>query len=525
MLGPPEAPSAPWQGPVQSKDLPGEKPLKTTQAAPEGDIGAFGDLREPSAIRSQAKIKRRVALRRKPRPRVAPNSDGKPGATTGDHESAPTTPTAEANTAETETPSGNTAGAPWNLRGRIFSDIYVPTTRASENTYPYIATAAWLQADPKFDERTFGNLILETNVVEAAESGSGGPTTRSVNVDLREAYLAYADAGWDLRIGRQIIPWGKSDIVNPTDFLSAKDFTRFNPDDEIKRIGATSVKTSWTPKDGSSPLTFSAVWTPIFPKSRLLIPVASIPTNVRIGPSNEAPTNLSASEVGLKATYFAPSWDVSLLGFRGWNHLPEFVFSSATATEVTVASSYHQIRAFGLDFSKTAEDWVFRGEGAYVWTENNDGLNPQIQPTHIDAVLGVEKAFGDSFRIQVQGILRHHPNYLSPDETPGATPNEILINRGIAVTNALVLGYQHKTREGATVRVSYISEQSGWEFDALGLMYFNDQDYLIRPKVTRAWTDTFKTSVGVDHHGGPERTQLGALTGYNSLFLEAKFSY
>ena len=45
---------------------------------------------------------------------------------------------------------------------------------------------------------------------------------------LREGYLYLRRPGLEVRAGQQIIPWGQADAVNPTDFLTAKDYTFFN---------------------------------------------------------------------------------------------------------------------------------------------------------------------------------------------------------------------------------------------------------------------------------------------------------
>ena len=38
--------------------------------------------------------------------------------------------------------------------------------------------------------------------------------------DLHEAWLEYAAEGWDMRLGRQTIIWGKADGVQITDIIS-----------------------------------------------------------------------------------------------------------------------------------------------------------------------------------------------------------------------------------------------------------------------------------------------------------------
>src|SRR6478736_3803234 len=155
--------------------------------------------------------------------------------------------------AEPETPQLNVSGLP--LSGRVFSDIYLPIKNLDTAGYLQSSASVWIQGDPKLGENGYARFILASDAVDANNVILGG-STAGLHTFLREAYAGYAKNGWDVRLGRQILPWGKTDVFNPTDFLSAKDFTFFNPDPEVQRIGATSLWLTWTPAQGSSPFNF-----------------------------------------------------------------------------------------------------------------------------------------------------------------------------------------------------------------------------------------------------------------------------
>src|SRR5688572_9817654 len=59
---------------------------------------------------------------------------------------------------------------------------------------------------------------------------------------LREAYLDLRAGAVDLRLGKQIIAWGRADRINPTDPLTPRDITLLVPDDGDQRFGTTAVK-------------------------------------------------------------------------------------------------------------------------------------------------------------------------------------------------------------------------------------------------------------------------------------------
>ena len=86
--------------------------------------------------------------------------------------------------------------------------------------------------------------------------------------------------------------------------------------------GAISAKASYTPNGGDSPFSFTLVATPIYPTSKLLIPPGAVPPGVVLQGITRAPATLENVETGARVAYAGSGWDVALIGFRGFNHLP-----------------------------------------------------------------------------------------------------------------------------------------------------------------------------------------------------------
>jgi hypothetical protein len=410
---------------------------------------------------------------------------------------------------------GSTSGPSLPLGGRVYADYYAPLKNTDVTPFHYAGTSLWIQGDPKLGEKSGARFILQG---DALDTTVNGPVSHA---QIREGFVTYSDKGWDLKAGKMIIPWGKTDAINPTDLISAKDYTVFNPDEEVRRTGQTSIQVGYTPSQGAAPWTLTGIFTPAFPQSVLLINPNAVPAGVTMAPTIVPPATYANTEQALKAAYTGTGWDASVMFFRGFNHLPEFVRSGP----LSVAATFHRIHATGGDVSFTSGKYIFRGETAYVWTENNDGTNPTIIPTHWDSVFGVERPFGTDFRLQVQGLWRYIPRYTAPDQAGGADPLSIAFNRQLAATNALILNYQEKSHAGATARFGYTNESNGIDAEVFLVGYFIGGDYLVRPKFTYSWTDALKTTLGVDWYGGPLDRSLGQLQVYNSLFMEAKYSF
>ena len=371
------------------------------------------------------------------------------------------------------------------LSGRIFSDFYVPTGDFINGQLQQISGSVWLQADPKFSETSSAHLTLTADQIAASTiSGRTG-----FQPGVREAYVQYYKSGLEIRAGKMIIPWGKSDVVNPTDFLSAKNYTFFNPDEEVRRLGGVGVKIAWTPMSGNSPFTFTFVGTPVFPQSVLLLASGQIPSGISGFSTVQNPAaTLANTELAFKTAYSGTAWDASVLVYKGFNHLPEFGVTSVTSSGTSVAVSanqiFHQYRALGADASVSLDRWVFRGEAAYVWTENSDGQNPLIQPAHLDAVLGVERPIGDDFRIQVQGLIRYFPYYLSPQQLSHSNPVLEAVYQQVAAVNALIQNYQDSFRPGATFRISYSNDQNRLSAEVFMMGNFLGGGFLFRPQIS-----------------------------------------
>ena len=168
------------------------------------------------------------------------------------------------------------------LTGKVFSDIYIPTAnRFPDQTLEQLSTSLWLETSPQFNESLSSKFVYQGDGFEGQDSSVAGDSQSThLQSTLREGYVSFTKPGWDIRFGEQIISWGKSDFINPTDFHSAKNYTFFNPDDEVRRIGSLSLQGIHTFNEGDSPFSLTVIWTPIFAKGKILFPPALTPSNI-----------------------------------------------------------------------------------------------------------------------------------------------------------------------------------------------------------------------------------------------------
>jgi len=342
--------------------------------------------------------------------------------------------------------------------------------------------------------------------------------------EAKELWLAYSRAGLDVKVGQIVTPWGRSDAVNPTDFLTAKDLTFLSTSDEIRRRGAPGARVTYVPDGGASPLEATFAWNARYPQTKMLIPSRGVPAglNVRTDPDTPEPFG-DAQEFAVKLAYLASAYDFSVSAFSGRDHFGQFAWRGTD-----VGLIFERERALGADFSITFDDFVLRGESAYYFYDtgkHGGGDQSLSEPNHWDSVLGVERAFGAHLRIIAQATYRVHPSQRDYNAYVGSTPLETAIGRGVGQANALIQNYQEKSEIGATLLASYASDEDRWGFDLGALGNFIGGDFVIRPKLTYKIRDSLHAAVGMDYYGGSTEKTLGALRDYRSAYLEAAMDF
>ena len=261
---------------------------------------------------------------------------------------------------------------------------------------------------------------------------------------------------------------------------------------------------SWTPAGGESPWQLTLVWAPILEGLTLLIPAGLIPTGVTVAPTVSPSYTLDNSEAAARIAYRGKEWDAAITGFTGFNHDPEYVLQSLSAESVVVAQTYRRILAAGGEASVSLGKWVLRLEGAYVATENALDSDHAVQPSHIDAIVGVERPFGDRLRANLQGFMRYYPSY---DVAPAASdPITSAVQGQIITTNELLQNFQHPFNPGATLRLTWTSVGGTLELEGVVVVNlaseFDSWSCIARPLVTYHATDALRLSLGAEYFGG-----------------------
>lgn len=260
---------------------------------------------------------------------------------------------------------------------------------------------AWMTGD---DASAFVSMnAINNNVIE---SNSG--------IELREAYMDYAADSWDMRIGRQIIVWGKADGLTITDIISPGDYTEFlaRDFDDIR-----------TPVDVAKfrllfdDVTLELLWLPVF-KPAILPPAGTpwayesdIPEDVNIvfDESVQPEVSLRNSEVAGKISLYLPGVDIALSSFYTWDDYPTLhrtVTNEDGKDTIHFHQEYHRLTFAGAEFSIPWKDFVLRGEGAFYngryYEPENIRSEILFKRNSLDWMIGLDWSPGNDWSVSCQ---------------------------------------------------------------------------------------------------------------------------
>lgn len=274
----------------------------------------------------------------------------------------------------------------------------------------------------------FFSLDVEKNWAIPSEDG----------IAVREAWIEHAGDNWDIRLGRQLIIWGKADGVRITDNICPTDYTEYlNRGLDEMRIPVAAARLRFLTES----LVAELIWIPEVKSAELpsgnnpwaVDSTSSYPWPVRwkdsTGPSSSF--SLQDSEIAVKLSSYMAGFDVSLSVFYTWDDNAAYNYSfqyADGAMQMLVEPEYHRIMIYGFDFAKPWSKFVFRGEAAYFqgrYLSVDDG-RPEKHDV-LKYLLGVDWTPGGNWTVTAQimddWIVDYKDNLTTDQHTPQATFN------------------------------------------------------------------------------------------------------
>ena len=457
----------------------------------------------------------------------------------------------QSNAAAAAAPSASAAPAaaaagPFTLTGYVRGDMFagkVSGADAAEMKAGYGELALTVRTA----KESYGDGFAEARIRYGLQA-DGLQTTA---VDLREAYVNAYLGPLDLRIGQQIIVWGRADALNPTNNLTPLDFRIHSPLEDDIRIGNAGVRAFLR----FAPFRLEGVWMPLYLPTEL--PLVQLPQYVSYGAPIFPSLNLKDGTEAVRLHLELPAIEMSVSYLHGFAPLPGLSPTpngiTLTADETTnapsatmppsilVSRTAYEQQVLGFDFSTSlGEVATLRGEAAYRrpynWAVPADHhiANPDLQYT-----IGADHTFG-SLSIIVQYMGRYVFDWqkqsgpamvLDPSVLPTEPMSNLrfvsdFVNATLAKQNQILFSQTAQIQHLATLRFEYLALHETLSISSLCLYNFTTREWLITPRIGYRLSDAITMYGGAQVFHGPADTLFGIIDAQLSAgYVELRYTF
>ena len=275
---------------------------------------------------------------------------------------------------------------------------------------------SYFQKKPgKINSRNQGELLLNVSTPAGKEFGFYTSTrlrddlsdnTRT-GVTLKEAYAKLRKSWLDLKVGKQVMEWGQSDKIRPTNNLCPMDYTDYL---DSERLGVVAVNAT---VDLDSLGRLQAIFIPVFTPTLLpgsqsrwhldqgqmaAMQMASRYPGMKAGvsllPDQTPKADIGAAQWGVQYSLSLWGFDFDVNYLYGYSFLPEVLLSAAPVARdslsATIAKHYYRQQVAGGSLSRVMGQYACRVECAEFWP---DGLN--ASHSYFRYSVGLDRTFYD----------------------------------------------------------------------------------------------------------------------------------
>ncbi len=366
--------------------------------------------------------------------------------------------------------------------------------------------SAWLRSDLRLGEGL--NLVADARLLARTPLGSSQPNAQQAR--LRELALRWRAGPAELRLGRQIIAWGRADAINPTDSFGKRDYSLLAAADTDQREGADAVSLRWTLDEAFS---LQAVWLPHFRSDT--IPLADAPmqsvTNV---PSR------SRRNGGLKLEHQGGDVDWSLSVYDGLDRMPDLGIAGSGPSGLQLALANHPVRVFGADFSTTVGQTVLRGEIGWAKRRQTGTAEDFFRKrSQWLAVLGGDHSFDGGLNLNLQLFAQRVRGWRSA----GALADPVA--QAVAQVQQAINNQGQRQQLGLSWRLAKSWGNDAWLAELSGVHSLTTHGQVLRGQLRQQIDDHWQWSLGFEHFRGPAHTVFGQLRRNATAHAELRYQF
>lgn len=379
-----------------------------------------------------------------------------------------------------------------DLTGSLRADAW-SGTRQLDDAGGVARASLWGRA--RADLGAAGRLVADGWLAAQSRRDHGVGRDRGTDAArLRELTWQHTFGPVDLKLGRQIVAWGRADGWNPTDHLAPRDYTLLVPVDGEQRRGNDGVQARVDTGIG----TVTGLW---FARGGAhTVPLETLPQV-----TYRVPGSPRRAQWALKLDMAGEGVDGSVSFFHGDDPLPDLVLEGVTPQGLQVGALHQPLRVLGADLSLTRGEVVWRAEAAWSDTASSGAGDPTHKRPRLWLVAGAEWPLADHITLGLQATLQRVQGWRSPDDIVDPTA------RAVAWRQATLANQTSATQAGVVWRLA-----GRWLNDNLlgevnGVWLDHGGGLLWRTRLSWAVDDRVQLLAGTDHLSGPAHGLWGAL--------------
>ena len=437
---------------------------------------------------------------------------------------------------DTGGPAAAAEAPPFTLNGYARGDAFAGR-QIGTNQGEMKANYGELSLQIRTRKEPYGDAFADARVMYGLQDH-----VQSTTLQLREAYVNTYLGPLDLRLGQQIIVWGRADVLNPTSNLTPTDLRVHSPIEDDRRIGNVGARAFLR----FAPFRLEGVWMPMYLPTTL--PSVGLPEFVSYGPPKYPSPNLQNGTVAGRLHLELAKFEMSASFLQGFAPLPgltrgDIVFDPTNPSVTVVRTAYAQ-QVFGFDFSTALGDVLgLRGEAAYRKPVDSYQNNVNVPRRDLQYVLGVDHAFGP-----VSVIAQYMGRYVfdwALEKGPFAPANiddlkmdptqvtnvyrggaEKTIDDTLRQTNQVLFNQTAKLQHLGTLRLEWLTLHDTLSLSVLALGNFTTKEWALAPKIGWHISDTLMAYVGAEVFRGPQHTLFGLIQDELSAgYIELRYTF
>jgi hypothetical protein len=329
-------------------------------------------------------------------------------------------------------------------------------------------------------------------------------------LELREGFVDYASASWDLRVGRQIITWGLGDLIFINDVFP-KDYEAFfsgRPLEYLKK-GMDGARIGLYPSFTSIELIAIPFFEPNnFPQQNRFWMFDPLPglTNRE---EKEPTTSFRNTEFAARLYRDVAGFDASLYFYKGFFRQP-WVMPDHPTMPTKLTLFYPKLSVYGASLQGSGWGGVLSLEaGYYDSRQDGNGADPLVPNSQTRFLIGYQRQLWHDFTIGLQYYGEYMHDYAAYERSlPSGFPKEDRLRQLTVSRLTQFLVHQ-------TLRFSFFSFYSP-----------SDGDYQLNPEVKYNFSDHIWTAVGANVFGGGESwSQLGQFDKNDNVYLQLRYEF